>query len=491
MHRIRNWRQRVPLFQQAAIDIARDTIGTGLNYAALAYQQYDGHRRIARLTHNLQQMPPTNRSNRGSNRGPTPMSLVASSTPTLGVRGRARSSTTAGTRPTRQYRVKFLKNARRRKRPSHVTALNRVARGPFTKKFKKVKISKFYGKRGCVSKQEFGASVSDPNAVYIGHGIATRQLVAHMARNIVKALYTKHGNEIVSWDIGPPFTASERHLIEVEHYPSVTSTGGVLSSTSDFVTGNTYAEIAAKLETLMITIAAANTNNITRWGIFTLFSKDGPTNDRRQMSQINMQRVHVEFEFISQLKVQNVTEAATGTGPNDDLVTSVEANPLIGKHYYRTNWKNGFDVHWRPGDQINWDGFYANAQTGVISTTATDSNLAGKETYNKPPPYFGFNATKGDGVKLQPGEIKTSFIKFKTHIMFQKLYDKTHLGWKQSTTEIKPVDFGSVKMVGLEKLLDSRLASDSNVTCQYEVMQQLKSTMVEVKQSTLPFVSIL
>lgn len=491
MHRIRNWRQRVPLFQQAAIDIARDTIGTGLNYAALAYQQYDGHRRIARHTHNLQQMPPTNRSYRSRNRGPTPMSIVTSTAPTLGVRGRARSSTTGRTRPTREFKVKFLKKARRRRRPTHVSAMNRVAKGPFTKKFTKQKISKFYGKHGCVSKQEFGSSISDPNAVYVGHALATRQLVSHMARNFIKILYTKHGNEIVSWDVGPPFNATERHLIEIEHYDSVTSTSASLDVTADFVTGNTYADIATKLEDTMIGIQVANAANITRWAVMTLYSKDGATADRRQMAQINMQRIHVEFEFNSQLKVQNVTEANTGSGPNDDLVTNVEANPLIGKHYFRTNWKNGFDVHWRPGDQINWDGFFANAQTGVIASTATDSNTSGKETYNKPPPYFAFNATKGDGVKLNPGEIKTSFINFKTHIMFQKLYDKTQLAWRQFTTEIKPVDFGSAKMVGLEKLLDSRLASDSNVTCQYEVMQQLKSTMVEVKQSTLPFVEIL
>ena len=170
-------------------------------------------------------------------------------------------------------------------------------------------------------------------------------LVGHIARNIIKRLYAKAGIVIPSWDVGPPFDGTEVHFVEVEYYTGPTSADGVLFSTATFVTGNTYAEIATKLESAMISIQNPVQLNPIRWGVMTLFSRAGAS-DRRMVSQINMQRVHVEVEFISQLKVQNVTEANTGADPNDALATNIEANPLIGKHYARKTWKNGFDVHW-------------------------------------------------------------------------------------------------------------------------------------------------
>lgn len=495
MHRVRNWRQRVPLLTQAAIDIARDTIGTGINYAAHAYQQYDYHRRVARHTENLQRMPPTRSRSRGRNRMRSRSTSTVPSLPftpaNTGRRGRStvRGERRAARANSQRARRQLVFGRNRRRRPLAVSADRRVAAGAFTNKFKKVKISKYSGKNGVVSKQEFGSSISDANAVYLGHALPLRLLQNHLARNIVKVLYTKAGNEIPAWESGPPFDALEQHLIQVEWYSNVNSTTGILTNTTASGTGNSYDTIAGRLNDVLAGVQVGNTAGPVRFGVITLFSISGT--DRRVMSQINMQRVHVDFIFNSQLKIQNVTEASTGEEANDELVTHVEANPLIGKHYYRTEWKNGFDVHWRPGANINWIGFYANPVSGIIESGADDANTGTGQSYNKPPPPFAFNTTMSDGVQIQPGEIKTSFINFKTHIMWQNMYDKVYKMYTDNSALTRVINFGTAKMVGLEKLLDSRLASDANVTLQFEVMQKLSSTMVEVKRGTLPYVNIL
>lgn len=469
---------------------------SGLRVLGTAYQQYDYHRRLARHTNNLQTMPPAGSRNRGRNRSRSTASSRSSALGSLPFTPRTPRNTTPNPRylPTRARRQqRFAANRVRRvrfaKKPKRVSAMNRRSGGSFGKT-KKVSISKYYGKNGVVSKQEFGASLSDPNALYIGHGLPSNYLVGHIARNIIKKLYTKAGLEIRDWADGPPFDAAEQHIFQFEWYASATSVTGNLTDTATFVTGNQYKDIFDKVAATMIGIQGSNPTQPVKWGIVTFFAINA--GQRYMKAQLQLQRVHLDFEFISQLKIQNVTEAATGTGPNDDLVTNVEANPLIGKHYFRTSWKNGFDLHWRPGSKLTWDGFFANQSTGIIASTATDANASSgyNQTFDKPPPYFAFNSTKGDTVKVAPGEIKTSFIKFKTHIMWQNMYDKIYKAFN-GTTAIVPMEFGSCKLVGLEKLLDSRLESDSNVTIQYEVMQQLKSTMVEVKQGTLPYVDIL
>lgn len=472
-----------------------------LKVIGTAYQQYDAHKRFARVHGNLQNkdymvrrkfnrrgIPPTPRS-----RAPSIPSVSMRSRSTISQRSRARTNRSRHSNvplgpAANQFRMN-LRRARRVRNPRAATALNRRYGGTFGRGYTQ-RISHFYGKSGVVSKQEWGNSLSDANAIYLGHGMATNYLVGHIARNIVKKIYTKAGLEPRDWADLPPFDGAEVHYIQFEWYTSPTSTDANLTDTANFVTGNQYKDLGDKVATTLRAIQAGNPTQPVRWAIATLFAVNA--GQRYMKSQLNLQRVHMEFQFVSQLKIQNVTEASTGLGDNDDLVTNVEANPLIGKHYMRKDWKNGFDLHWRPGSKATWDGFYANQNTGIIETTATDANSSAtyNETFDKPPPYFAFNATKGAPIKLAPGEIKTSFIDFRTHIMFQNFYDKVYKGLI-TTTSIYPVEFGQVKMVGLEKLLDSRLESDANVTIQYEVMQQLKSTMVEIRQSTLPYVDIL
>lgn len=488
MQRIRRFRQNHPL-----ADLA---LGA-LRGAQRLYSEFDTARRISRVSHNINNMAPTgSRSrSRSNNRmqsiqgrtGPTPRRSRSRGRSRRRSRSGSSRRSTSGRRSSRTSSIVSMRSNPRY--PSAVHASNRVSGGGFGKGYAK-KVSKFYGASGVVSKQEWGNTISDPQAIYIGHGIPTNYLVSHLARNIVKKLYVKGGIEPRDWADSPPFDAAEQHQIQFEYYVFPASTTGTLATTTTFVTGNTYNDIVFKVELIMRSIQQGAPTSAVRWGIATLFAINA--GQRYMKSQVNLQRVHMDFEFISQLKVQNVTEASTGAGANDDLVTNVEANPLIGKHYFRKDWKNGFDLHWRPGSQVDWTGFYANQTTGIIESTALDANATSgyRETFNKPPPYFAFNSTKGDAVQMQPGEIKTSFIKFKTHIMWQNMYDKIYRSFLGDET-IYPIEFGLSKLLGLEKLLDSRLASDANVTIQFEVMQQFKSTMVEIKQSTLPHVQIL
>lgn len=480
-----------------------------------AYQQFDYHRRLARHTANLQSigndMPPIgsrfsrSRSRtavgfpitpsytgaRGRARGRTGVSGSASMSTASRARSapsrRSRSSRRSSVGPRIHFNRLLLRNYARQ--PRITTASNRVAGGYF-RRARRSKISKFQNKHGVVSKYEFGSSLSDPECVYIGHGINANQLIETVARCLVKSLYTKHGWEIPSFSEPIPLSGSDVHFIQLETYASTVTPAYTLTNTANIVSGDTWEGAVNRLLTVMTPLASDK----RRWVSISLFDGSNAGADRVMLAKIMLSAFDMRFSFASMLKIQNVTEAATGADANDELTTNVEANPLHGKEYVSTEWKNGFELFWRPGVAIvTWDGFFVDASTGLIRTTATDSTPAAG-TYNdfkKPPPDFVFRATKSAKVLIQPGEIKTSKIIFRTRIMFQNMMEKTSDAWLNYSITTNPViDFGFAKMVALEKLLDSRLASDANCTIQFEVDQTLKVMGRQIPRGTMPAINI-
>lgn len=477
------------------------------NFGTRVYQEYRGLQAITRDRSTV--MPPYNRGRSRSLSIPTPARTdiirrgrtryrsrsTASSRSRMHTGSRSRTRTgsrtlSLGITNRSLSRGRSARRVRFGARMYAAHALNRVNAG-YLRRPKRAKISKYYGKYGVITKQEYGSSLSDPECVYIGHGIPGNTLIEQICRNLVKILYAKHGWEIPSFSEIIPLSGSDIHFIQLESYSSSSSTSATLTNTANIVTTDSWNTIVSKLITVFIGLATDKRKYIS----LSLFDGSNVGADRTMLAKVMLSKLLMEFGFDSHLKVQNVTEAATGADANDELATNVEANPLHGKEYTKKEWKNGFDLYWRPGVTIaTWDGFSVDCATGVIATTSVDSTPATGDynDFKKVPPSFVFNSTHATTVKIDPGEIKTSVIKFETKIMFQSLMEKTTNIWEEYGVSTNAwMDFGFAKLIALEKLLDSRLASDAPVGIQYEVSQQLKSRAYEMPSHTMPHVKLI
>lgn len=400
----------------------------------------------------------------------------------VGSRGgsRVHPSGTLNFRPSQI--IGYVNNRRR-------TGRGRAGSG-FGRMRKQRRLSKYYGRHGAVTTVESRGSVSDANAVYVGHGIAYHRLVLTVSRALVKMMYSKFGWNIPDWSDTVPFSSNDTHFINLRYFVSRESADGSSVATSGYGSGSTWNDVADALAAIIGSVATAD----VQYDRLELYDgADVLAADRVMKSSFSLPRLNLSFDFTSKLKVQNVTLAGTGIDTDDNVVTNIESNPLIGKHYGSSQWQNGFTLNYRPGSSnLNWDGFLANYSTGLISTNAADSNVTGRTTYSKPPPYFHFMATKGNAVRIDPGEIQTSVIHFHTRIMFSSLMRKTHeafAGILGSTNRYFQIGFA--KMLGLEKLLDAGSANETSlVNVHYEVVQKYKVAANEIPASTLPSVDV-
>lgn len=354
---------------------------------------------------------------------------------------------------------------------------------------KKVVPSVFYGRKGAVAMKEYRGTLEDADCVYIGHGMSGDLLALTVARALVKALYIRTGWEIPSWEESVPFSGSDTHFLQLEYFTTPTSFSAILINTVNIGTGSTWDQIADLVRGLLTTAS----NPDTKYQSLSLYDGSNVGADRVMLSKIMLQRLDLRIKYTSFLKVQNATFAASGTEAEDEDAENVRANPLVGKHYGSHEWRNGFELHWRPGaTNTDWPGFYANPDTGAIQVKAADAQSGSLNTFDKPPPYFQFVATKGTGVRLDPGEIQTSQIKFETRIMFQNLMKKTwqaFLNYASSTPFC--MEFGFAKMLGLEKLLDTGAATDASlVSVGWQVDSTVSVATVLIPSSTLPRMEI-
>lgn len=413
-------------------------------------------------------------------------------TPSTYVRGR---STTGASRP-RAVKIKInastqTKRYRRGRTAQRVRNRSGLPRGGKFKRTKRVsrKSMKFTGLNAVTSVVEGRGNITDPHACYVGHAMAPEAVVRSTMRMLVKMLYQKHGWEIASFSEELPFNATDEHFMQLEYYTTRESTSRSLVDSAAYGSASTFEDVANALLAVFQPLASSQIYYLS----LTLF--DGaPFGEVVMLSKLQLSRLNINFEFKSDLKVQNITSAGLGTEAEDELINNVDSNPLIGRLYETNKWMSGFDIHWRPGaSSTSWTGFTGRYDSGIISTNAAAVDNTETQDFRKPPPPFAFNATKAVGVRLEPGEIQTSKIYFKTRLMFNTLMNKTYPAYASLVAGARKFfPFGKAKMVGLEKLLDAGAAVDASlVHLGFEVVSTISIQGNQIKAGTLPVVSVL
>lgn len=351
--------------------------------------------------------------------------------------------------------------------------------GPVIKKAKAKNQISIKLSNGSITKIEDGFVTPAENyCQYVGHGPATKRVYSSVGRALMKVLWNRAGLNLKNWDELIEGLAPTVHYWIVITYQELDSnTGGLVSQYIDIT--KTYATIADELVAKIAAIA----ERVTFADMFLLQGTSSTNSASTDLprAKVNLDDVHLFFEFYSTLKIQNRTlgQAVSGvTGDGDaDLEDNIANNPLVGKCYTSDKkWQNGFTINQLPqASTIDLKQLSADNLTGIIQFPSTifDGTPALQNYCRKPPPPFVFGVAKASTVVIRPGEIRPSKISFKCTMKFNTFFMKyIYESLRTITTgpfNSKDFLFGHAEMIGIEKYLESRVESAPiSLACQID-----------------------
>jgi len=346
------------------------------------------------------------------------------------------------------------------------------------KKWRKPSKDSRFQKLGSEKRIEQGGTISSMQCGFIGHHTCpAREVVESLARAVVRHLAKRSGNDFPSWETGHGFTQDTVYL---EFYWTTITAGSDAANldSSSLTVDYTWDQEARLLAARWWAITEGSAPFVLTQ--VTLKRKNGA--QYFPLASINPRQATLVLETLAVLAVQNRTLASTSSDPSND--GNVANNPLIGREYLTTG--NGF---WPDADkqQIFSIFLYADPQYGLIRdttgtagvqgvlgiNTATSVNLD-QQTLVRPPAGNFFKATSTRSVRLNPGEIKKSVIKYGKSIalseLFCLMYDQMkYQGTPPGVGSRKFYHvFGKTSMFALEKNLDSHESAAPSVSLAYE-----------------------
>lgn len=340
-------------------------------------------------------------------------------------------------------------------------------------------------KKGFVFVNEQRATATDPDCVYVGHGVPINQVCRGICRVVIFEIFKKAGFIIEDWQQNIPKKSTQCYELNYYYYSTASSTavssgtvrfGGTETNGSVYTT-TTYEQCVSaffgdidNLFTTASTIPVFQRFELIEGATTDVAATVGPA-----IAEIFADNLYVHVEFKSKLICQNVTQAAGGTGDAKLYIDRIDTNPVRGRKFETIKWANTiFPKNRNEATIASYGALQCDRDNGVFGTTAsalgpTQSTTTTALVYNnwKKVPYGSVfkNVKASPTFELQPGEIRTDTLFFKSHSKWQTLVEKV---WTQlqdfGTTYY--VDYGKVSVLAFElKLQDS---SDSNVTMNFE-----------------------
>lgn len=350
--------------------------------------------------------------------------------------------------------------------------------GKFPKSTKK-KQYKFFDLNGATKKVETGGvfEAATSQSIYIGHGTAPKKIRDSVCRAIFKKLFAKAGVCIQDWVYQFP-TKGVGNILNIiveytdtDNYTVYTSFAFPVSATDNWETNAT--NFAAAWE--------------TAWGVATyqahqirLVETTGAgSNISLERAILRCADITLEFDILSVLSIQNRTLATHLTGGaadnQEEVFNNITNNPLIGKVYTPKKWTTGFMPASRgPTAGIKPFQLTAGSEFGLINVGSSEATNQYPLLAQKPPPSWFFDSTRGANLKLDPGQIKKSVVKFRATITFNTFLLKAPTIMASSNVYNSIIPFGKCELIGLEKMLDSRDEVASKIALGYELNQIYK-----------------
>lgn len=443
-------------------------------------------------------------TNFASNRFFSPSSRT--STPKATAKATRVASSKTATRTTTTNRQKGKGAMAYQKRPTV------QAPGYYTGKFpsaKKVTAPKPFDSS---IKVERGSVLTAPitDACYLGHGVAPRTVVTEMYKALVHFMFKKAGIQIanmkdsISRDLMRNGTAGYDRIIldyafqelSISDSTAVPTPYAPKEARSIYsITGDaeTYETMAAYFQTDVETavVSAVGEEDLLNFINFTVKAARSGTNIEVILSHIPAEQLFLEFDFSSNLKIQNRTKSADGSSST----TQTNVNPVTGKIYHSKKWLNGLDLARNslvansvaPGTVT---ALYTYPSTGIIQA---DSSVYQHQILQKPPAAWVLGSSKATSVTMQPGEIKYSKISFSCNMKWNTLVAKLWKYFVHSAAQIGNVparcEFGTAEVLGLESLLYDRTET-VNIELGWELNQKYNIKLSQKKTRLLPSIDV-
>lgn len=256
---------------------------------------------------------------------------------------------------------------------------------------------------------EFQGRAYDDNCVYIGHAdVPVEIAIYHCFLSVIRAVCKKKGLEITDVDTVFPYTVVGQTLA-LRFFIRNAPTQARVQWLSAILLGssNSPASVAQTLTTAFLTLTQTSPQVVfDHVDLVTKLTESPDTYLETETVKMDLHTSKLHLKFTSQLKVQNRTKHLAAAADETEITTNVEAMPLMGKTYFGKS--NGM---WTKDYNATAINLVADKGTGLIGAWGAVNTLL----QEPPKPSMFHNVQKCGGFKLEPGEIKTSYLSDQIH----------------------------------------------------------------------------
>lgn len=371
---------------------------------------------------------------------------------------------------------KFVKSMKKRQ-----YGRRKGIRKPVSKKKRARKVTKVsrFATHGSIFKYENGATLSDPNAVYVGvSDMPFDQIYKAACRCIVRDLFRQAGILIEDYgNLIPCFNGEFKFFYRYisGETEALTSPAGIdILSTWSF---EVFAQqIAGAWKTAFGTATdhrikdcwLEKTTNVSAGGV-------------QRSATLHMANYTLTVSSSNSIKIQNVTAGDAATDVED---TDISRNPLVARVYHI---KGNALIPRAYVSPVSGQKIVADTSTGIFKFTQTQQ---GPAIYKKLPPASQFvKCNKSNQFKMQPGIIKTFGVRYNKSMKFNNLFVLNARGMADDTVNYQ-LPYGNSVLVGFEKLLDTRGSSPVKIGYQWDLTIKVSSRYSD-RSYTTPILSVI
>jgi len=366
--------------------------------------------------------------------------------------------------------------------------------------------------RGYHTTSEVYGSVSDADCVYISHStLVTEPIIIGIMGALMRKLFKKAGISISAGEqILPtvdPITSGKfelRYSVYGVADAGISNYSYILLSTDtiDSIVNTTSTPTGFRVMRDHLNDMLRGSSNAFPWILALYALTPGPSgiDVPRVVASIDLSDEHFNINVQSKLVVQNRTAGADALSGQIGELDRLDNQPLKGYNYIfshgepRLRWTK---VPGTPYGGTSSQFLFGNVlqSNGMRLIRASELQAEDKDFKEPPVPKYFQNCTKSSKIILQPGTMKTGFIKYTYKGTFHNLQKKlSHyvITLPASTINVSVNSLGRCQMISLEELLKTPTSNYIKVTYEKEVkvgvtvktrkLQVLKTNVVDLAE---------
>lgn len=325
------------------------------------------------------------------------------------------------------------------------------------------------GLKGLMFEKKTGGTTDTQEELFLGHSTCPLRIVVnHMWRTLVKQIITRAQGDVVDTDtaLDDVLSVGDRLFVFFQYSEGQPLTAEVLFLTPADTVNSIALWFGAPARPWSGT--DAQVNQMIFYAI-----KYQPAPGATLIATpvfLHMKMARVSWDASSLLKFQNRTVDVAAAGETENQITDVDSIPLYAQIYEGKG--TGATYIDRPPIAGAVPVFCANGDTGLIGAAPGVSYNA--PTFLPDPAQFE-KVSKSGSTDMLPGQIRSSFLKFKGSMLFSDFFLATHPNGAAVTNKFRS-KLGSFRFFGVQKKIHFA-TSDTNMKSVYELDYKLSMNM--------------